>query len=46
MCKVAAKMGVEYTDPELAQEVYKVGGGHPSREAVRLLRTRFEDDKE
>ena len=44
ICNVADKMGAVYTDPELAQVVYKVGGGHPSREAIRLLRTRFDGD--
>ena len=46
LCKVADKLGVVYTDPELAQMVYKVGGGHPSREAIRLLHTKFEGDVE
>ena len=44
LCKVSAKLEVAYTDPELAQEVYKVGGGHPTRESIRLLRQRFEED--
>ena len=31
-------------DSDIAQEVFKVGGGHPSREAIRKLREKFEAD--
>ena len=44
LCKVPAKLGVPYTDPELALEVSKVCGGHPTKEAIRLLRNKFEED--
>ena len=46
LCKVSSKLGVPYTDPELALEVCKVGGGHPTKEAFRLLRNKFEEDAE
>ena len=37
-------MGTFSYDSEIAQEVCKVGGGHPSKQAIRVLREKFEAD--
>ena len=42
LCKISEKKGVFLYDSDIAQEVFKVGGGHPSREAIRKLREKFE----
>ena len=44
LCKISEKKGVFLYDSDIAQEVFKVGGGHPSREAIRKLREKFEAD--
>ena len=44
LCKISEKKGVFLYDSDIAQEVFKVGGGHPSREAIRKLRDKFEAD--
>ena len=44
LCKVSDKKGIFWYDSEIALEVYKVGGGHPSKQAIRKLREKFEAD--
>ena len=44
LCKISEKKGVFFYDSDIAQEVFKVGGGHPSRDAIRKLREKFEAD--
>ena len=44
LCKVSDKKGIFWYDSEIALEVYKVGGGHPSKQAIRKLREKFETD--
>ena len=38
--------GVQLTDIEIAGQVRKVGGGHPNRNTIRVLREKFADDDE
>ena len=44
LCKISDKKGIFWYDTEIALEVYKVGGGHPSKQAIRKLREKFEAD--
>ena len=44
LCTVPDKKGIFLLDGEIALEVYKVGGGHPSKQAMRKLREQFEAD--
>ena len=42
MTVVAKLRGFVVSDSEIASQVTKVGGGHPSRNSIRLLRAKFE----
>ena len=46
LCKISEQKGIFWYDSEIAMQVYKVGGGHPSRQAIRTLREKFEADPE
>ena len=41
---VSDKKSLNLTDTEIATEVVQIGGGHPTREAIRQLRDKFASD--
>lgn len=43
---VSNTRGLSLTDSEIAAQVSKVGGGHPTRNSIRVLRAKFEADVE
>ena len=44
LSRVSEKRALNLTDPEIAEEVFMIGGGHPSRESIRKLRDKFASD--
>ena len=41
---VSRKMGKQLSDPDIASQVTKVGGGHPGKDAIRQLRMKIDND--
>ena len=46
LLSVSRSKGLNLSDPDVAAEVTKVGGGHPGNDCIRLWRNTFEADPE
>ena len=44
LLKVSEKRGLDLSDNDIAEDVEKVGGGHPSKQAIAELRARIAAD--